>query len=602
MIAFGMSRDTLEGGGFVFLVAMCVYFFLGVSIVCDEFFVPALERMADKWDLSEEIAGATLMAAGGSAPELSTSFVGTFTGSSVGFGTIVGSAVFNILFVIGMCAIFSKGDLELTWWPLFRDSLYYLLSLTVLALFFGVITPDEIHIWEASFLLAMYFGYLTIMKFNEEIHQLFVKRTNNKVTPKQSLIMRFNQSLSQRRVSDVNAHKTEVNVSFQTPFTFRAGILQMMVGQSDRDLTGAFAVTQIKATMKDTFKMITEWGGTDGYIDKNELNLLLVQVHGDSVTGKRVEELMLKLDTNQDGRVDIDEFKVWYQQSEIVVKKAVARHFHDLDENLDGHITKEEIPALMSRLRVDNVEEAVANVLKEATWSEQGITRTKVTEWLLQSKYLENAIKASNEDSTGHPLEIRWPDEWSERVLFVLTLPLVASMWLTIYDVRDKKYEDRYILAFVASIAWIGIFSFFLVGWVTLTGNAVGISINVMGLTFLAAGTSIPDLLSSIIVARKGLGDMAVSSSIGSNIFDVLIGLPLPWLSYGIYQAINESIFHVEVVADTLFVSLLVLILMMAAVVLTIHLYGWKMTKSMGICMFFLYVAFLAQDLIRSGL
>lgn len=51
----------------------------------------------------------------------------------------------------------------------------------------------------------------------------------------------------------------------------------------------------------------------------------------------------------------------------------------------------------------------------------------------------------------------------------------------------------------------------------------------VMGLTFLAAGTSVPDLLTSVIVARQGHGDMAVSSSIGSNIFDVLVGLPFPW-------------------------------------------------------------------------
>ena len=50
-----------------------------------------------------------------------------------------------------------------------------------------------------------------------------------------------------------------------------------------------------------------------------------------------------------------------------------------------------------------------------------------------------------------------------------------------------------------------------------------------MGLTFLAAGTSVPDLLTSVIVARQGQGDMAVSSSIGSNIFDVLVGLPFPW-------------------------------------------------------------------------
>ena len=50
------------------------------------------------------------------------------------------------------------------------------------------------------------------------------------------------------------------------------------------------------------------------------------------------------------------------------------------------------------------------------------------------------------------------------------------------------------------------------------------VCLQVMGLTFLAAGTSIPDLITSVIVARKGFGDMAVSSSVGSNIFDVTVG------------------------------------------------------------------------------
>ena len=57
-----------------------------------------------------------------------------------------------------------------------------------------------------------------------------------------------------------------------------------------------------------------------------------------------------------------------------------------------------------------------------------------------------------------------------------------------------------------------------------------------MGYTILAAGTSVPDLLSSVIVARMGEGDMAVSSSIGSNIFDILVGLPLPWLCFSLVK------------------------------------------------------------------
>ena len=118
------------------LYILGVYMFVGLSIVCDEFFVPALEGFVEAFSISDDVAGATFMAAGGSAPELFTSFMGVFVAkSSVGFGTIVGSAVFNVLFVIGMCAMFSKDILVLTWWPLFRDCTYYAFSLEILAYF-----------------------------------------------------------------------------------------------------------------------------------------------------------------------------------------------------------------------------------------------------------------------------------------------------------------------------------------------------------------------------------------------------------------------------------------------------------------------------------
>merc|ERR1712194_44098 len=91
--------------------------------------------------------------------------------------------------------------------------------------------------------------------------------------------------------------------------------------------------------------------------------------------------------------------------------------------------------------------------------------------------------------------------------------------------------------AFLMAIVWIGLYSYFMVEWTTIIGNTFGIPDVVMGLTFLAAGTSVPDLLSSVIVARRGEGDMAVSSSLGSNIFDILVGLPFPWLLYTLISA-----------------------------------------------------------------
>merc|ERR1712224_1056549 len=121
--------------------------------------------------ISDDVAGATLMAAGGSAPELATSFIGTFQQDAVGFGTIVGSAVFNVLLVIGVCTFFSKEVLQLTWWPLFRDATYYCACLVILAILFGVVTPSEIRWYEALILLGLYFGYVLLMTFNQKIEK-----------------------------------------------------------------------------------------------------------------------------------------------------------------------------------------------------------------------------------------------------------------------------------------------------------------------------------------------------------------------------------------------------------------------------------------------
>lgn len=50
-----------------------------------------------------------------------------------------------------------------------------------------------------------------------------------------------------------------------------------------------------------------------------------------------------------------------------------------------------------------------------------------------------------------------------------------------------------------------------------------------MGLTFLAAGTSVPEAVSSVLVTNQGHGAMGISNSIGSNTFDILLCLGLPW-------------------------------------------------------------------------
>lgn len=151
-------------GAVLLHVAGVAYMFVALAVACDEFFVPSLNVIAVTLRLRRDVAGATFMAAGGSAPELFTSIFGLFVaGTNVGFGTIVGSAVFNVLFVIGMCAVVSKKVLNLSWWPLFRDCSFYAVALAMLI---GFYSDGEISWYEALTLFLVYVAYVTFMRFN----------------------------------------------------------------------------------------------------------------------------------------------------------------------------------------------------------------------------------------------------------------------------------------------------------------------------------------------------------------------------------------------------------------------------------------------------
>merc|ERR1712151_1479336 len=117
-----------------------------------------------------------------------------------------------------------------------------------------------------------------------------------------------------------------------------------------------------------------------------------------------------------------------------------------------------------------------------------------------------------------------------------------------------------------------------------------------MGLTVLAAGTSIPDAASSIAVAKIGEGDMAVSSSVGSNIFDILVGLPIPWM---IKILIIDQRLDAEIGIRSPYITFYVLLLlcMVICVVVSIHFLGWRLNKAVGAWMALLYVIFIGITL-----
>ncbi|KAM9532641.1 sodium/potassium/calcium exchanger 1 isoform 4-T5 [Guaruba guarouba] len=424
------SVEERRQGWVVLHIFGMMYVFVALAIVCDEYFVPALGVITEKLQISEDVAGATFMAAGGSAPELFTSLIGVFIShSNVGIGTIVGSAVFNILFVIGTCALFSREILHLTWWPLFRDISFYIVDLMMLILFF---LDSVIDWWESLLLLTAYATYVFAMKHNVHLEQWVKQELSKKLNAVQAATAEHIRKKSTGAVADDEAKKPADGRRLQPGSALQRG-----------SSSASLHNTQMRST---------------------------------------VFQLMI----------------------------------HTLDPLTDAKF-KDRVDIL------SNIAKAKAGEGSKPEGEEEKAAPSKVQ------------VTPASDSEAG----------------------------------KDKQKADAPQDAQV--------------------GETIGISEEIMGLTILAAGTSIPDLITSVIVARKGLGDMAVSSSVGSNIFDITVGLPVPWFLYSIFNELDP----VAVSSNGLFCAIVLLFLMLLFVIISIAACKWKMNKLLGLTMFALYFVFL---------
>lgn len=350
-----------------FLLGLIVVFYL-MAKVCDEYFVASLDSIAKKLKLSDDVAGATLMAVGSSAPEFFTSLIAILSGSKdVGAGTIVGSAIFNILVIVGGSVIVAKT--VLSWKPVVRDMLFYSLSIIILFLTFQ---DGRITIAESVIYILLYAVYVFIL---------------------------------------------------------------------------------------------SQWSGW--FPSKNKEDLL--------------EEIS--------------------EQTEQTSDKS------------------EKIPVLGGLL-----------------------------------------------NSLNSLLDLTFPKPEKRE----------ASMWTV----------------FWISLVWIVALSWALVELGIGLAQTLGIPEVIIGLTILAAGTSVPDLISSLIVAKKGRGDMAVSNAAGSNIFDILICLGFPWALVILLQGKD-----VVVANENLSASIILLFFTVVVILFLFALQKFRVGPRSGYFLIGLYLLYLSYQI-----
>ncbi len=154
------------------------------------------------------------------------------------------------------------------------------------------------------------------------------------------------------------------------------------------------------------------------------------------------------------------------------------------------------------------------------------------------------------------------------------------------------KYKN--IILFISSIILIWLLTNIMVDSWVIIASSLWMSNAIIGLTILAIWTSIPDLLSSISVAKKWKWDMAITNAVGSNIFDILFGL---WLPYLIYFIINKNS-YIQVSNENLENSIFLLFSTVLVVFLFLLLKKRKLTKLAGFFLILLYIIYLWYNIL----
>ena len=126
----------------------------------------------------------------------------------------------------------------------------------------------------------------------------------------------------------------------------------------------------------------------------------------------------------------------------------------------------------------------------------------------------------------------------------------------------------------------------FVVDSASALASAFGLSQTLIGLTIVAMGTSLPELVTSIVAARKNEVDMALGNVIGSNIFNILLVL-------GVAAAISPVKFLTDNIIDT------VVLIAMSLVVLVFAWTSKMIDRREGATMLGMYAVYMAYICIR---
>lgn len=183
--------------------------------------------------------------------------------------------------------------------------------------------------------------------------------------------------------------------------------------------------------------------------------------------------------------------------------------------------------------------------------------------WMIQSAKKARAAVLSDPAQSGQIEQSEFVEE------NIAILPTWKSLVFIIGGMIAIKFGGDFVVDGASSIA-----------------SSMGLSQTLIGLTIVAMGTSLPELVTSLVAAKKGEVDMALGNVIGSDIFNILFVL-------GIATVISPISFLMENVID------IILLIIMSVIVLAFAWTRQQINRKEGILMLLMYAAYMVYICVR---
>jgi len=490
--------------GTIYAVAL-VYFFVGVAMISDRFMssietvTSRRKRVYSKEDgrrvtlkvWNDTVATLSLMALGSSAPEIALAVVDIFKWkfhfAPLGAATIVGSAAFNQLVIISVCiAVIPAGEgRQIEELPAFHiTAAFSLFAYLWLAFILTCTSPNVVEIWEAVLTFA-FLPTLIWVSYKVDVgdaRRLLVRlglASPDSSTPagddNDGSYFIMDESLEVQGCLEDKTIDVEVTRSGLLEVTRCSYATERFSAVPDFDFGEQSGTLEFSENVdRQTIRL--EIKGRPEYKVDREFLLILSEASGSTV-----------FNPETDGG-----------EETAILTVMIRRH-----GDTGGKKPRKVLKRLDRLVNINSIRHG------NSEWMEQFCSAM----YCKGSKELQQ--EATLADWVSHILALPWT------MLFTLVPP--------------TSYCGGWV-CFFASLAFIAGLTIFISDLAELFGCVLGVPDYVTAITFVALGTSMPDLFASLSAAREDpTADASIVNVTGSNSVNVFLGLGLPWTIAAFY-------------------------------------------------------------------